>query len=213
MSEAIKKKRTPESQAKHRADVAKKAAADKTSLKAKTDARKSKQATWAAAAKEKNTAFAGSGDSGFYKANPTTATFLVEVDGQPVGRFTEASGLEVEVEVETYEEGGVNGFVHKLPGRMTWPNLTLKRGITETDNLLAWLNKSSGDGFSATNKLTRSTLAVILVSAKGERLRAWNFEGAFPVKWTGPSFAAGNDELAEEELEIAHHGFQAPKKP
>lgn len=175
--------------------------------------RKSDHVKWKAAAKQKNDAFTGSGDSGFYNASATTATFLVEVDGQPVGRFTEASGLEVEVEVEPYEEGGVNGFVHKLPGRMTWPNLTLKRGITETDNLLDWLKKSSGDGFNATNKLTRSTLAVTLVSAKGDRLRSWNFEGAFPVKWTGPTFASDADELAEEELEIAHHGFQAPKKP
>lgn len=150
------------------------------------------------------------GDTGFYDSGAFSATFLVEVDGEPVGRFIEAQGLEVEVEVEPYEEGGQNGFVHKLPGRMTWPNLVLKRGITETDNLLAWLNKSSGEGFTgASNTLTRSTMALTLVAASGARLRSWNFEGAFPVKWTGPSFAADSDELAYEELEITHHGFKA----
>jgi phage tail-like protein len=178
------------------------------------------QAAWRAAAKtrdEKPAAAASggtSGDSGFYKEGAFTAAFLVEVDGQPVGRFTEAQGMEVSIEVEAFEEGGVNGYVHHLPGRMTWPNLVLKRGVTETDNLFDWVKRCSGDGFTGEgNKITRSTLAVTLVSASGERLRSWNFEGAFPVKWTGPSFAASTDELAMEELEIVHHGFQAPKKP
>lgn len=149
-------------------------------------------------------------DSGFYDESSTTATFLVKVDGEEIGRFTEAQGLSVDIEVEELKEGGQNGFVHKLPGRMSWPNLVLKRGVTETDNLLAWLNRSSGDGFAgAGNKLKRNTLAVTLVSADGRALRSWNFEGAFPVKWNGPTFAVSSDELAVEELEIAHHGFYA----
>jgi phage tail-like protein len=152
-------------------------------------------------------------DTGFYDEGAYAATFLVEIDGEEIGRFTEAQGLSVEIEVETVEEGGQNGFVHKLPGRMTWPNIVLKRGLTETDNLIAWLNKSSGEGFAAeNNKLTRSTGAITLMSSTGVRLRAWDIDGAFPVKWSGPSFAASADALAEEELEIAHHGFVA-KKP
>jgi phage tail-like protein len=151
-------------------------------------------------------------DTGYYEDNPTAATFLVEVDGQPIGRFIEAQGLTIEVAVEEIQEGGQNGFVHKLPGRMSWPNLVLKRGLTESDNLIAWVNKSSGEGFAAANnKLARSTAAITLVSAGGTRLRAWEIEGAFPVKWSGPSFAAGADDNPEEELEIAHHGFRSTK--
>jgi phage tail-like protein len=153
------------------------------------------------------------GDTGFYTQGPTTATFLVEVDGQSIGRFTEADGLSVEIAVEEIEEGGQNHFVHKVPGRMSWPNITLKRGLTQSDNLIAWLNKSSGEGFAgASNKLKRSTAAITLLSANGTRLRTWEIEGAFPVKWSGPSFAVSADEKPEEELEIAHHGFVS-KKP
>jgi len=139
-----------------------------------------------------------------------SATFLFEVDGKEIGRFMEVSGLQVDIEVEQIEEGGQNGFSHKLPGRMSWPNLTLKRGITQNDSLLAWLNQSSGEGFAAAgNSLTRSTAAITLMGAGGKRVRAWNFDGAFPVKWTGPSFAANSNDMAVEELEIAHHGFRA----
>ena len=146
----------------------------------------------------------------FEKQGTFGATFLVEVDGVEIGRFMEVTGLEVEIGVETIEEGGQNGFAHKLPGRMTWPNLVLRRGVTQNDSLFKWLNKSSGDGFAgAGNKLKRSSAAVTLLSASGSRLRAWNFDGAFPVKWKGPSFAAASGEMAVEELEIAHHGFSA----
>jgi phage tail-like protein len=151
-------------------------------------------------------------DSGFYTQGPTSATFEVKVDGQLIGRFTEVSGLSVDVAVETVEEGGQNGFVHQLPGRMTWPNLVLKRGLTESDNLFDWIKKSSGDGFSGQqNKLTRSTAAITMKAFNGKALRAWNVEGAFPIKWTGPSFASGSDDDLVEELEIAHHGFTSTR--
>jgi phage tail-like protein len=147
---------------------------------------------------------------GYDAQRVTAATFLFEVDGVEIGNFMEISGLEVNVAVEDLEEGGENSFVHKLPGRMSWPNITLKRGITQNDALLNWLNKSSGEQFAASgNKLTRSTAAVTLLGPAGKRLRAWEFDGAFPIRWKGPEFAAESSDWATEELEITHHGFRA----
>lgn len=150
-------------------------------------------------------------DEDYYGDNRvTSATFLFEVDGLEIGRFTEVTGLEVEIGVESIEEGGQNGYVHRLPGRMTWPNISLKRGVTKSDNLFEWVNKSSGEQFaSAGNKLSRSTAAITLLGPAGKRLRAWNFVEAFPVKWKGPDFAADSTSGASEQLEIAHHGFTA----
>lgn len=149
-------------------------------------------------------------DDAFYDDRVTAATFLFEVDGQTIGQFMEVSGLQVEVTVETIEEGGQNGFTHRLPGRMTWPNITLKRGITQSDNLFTWMTKSSGEQFAAAgNTLTRSTAAITLLGPAGRRLRAWEFVDAFPVKWSGPDFAATATDVATETLEIAHHGFRA----
>ena len=146
----------------------------------------------------------------FDRERVTSATFLFEVDGVEIGRFMQVTGLEVSVSVEDVEEGGENNFVHKLPGRMSWPNITLKRGITQQDTLLDWLSKSSGEKFSAQgNKLTRSTAAITLIGPGDERLRSWEFFGAFPVKWKGPEFSVESAESAVEELEITHHGFRA----
>ena len=52
---------------------------------------------------------------------PSAANFLFEVDGVQIGVFSQVSGLEVRVDVATYQEGGENGFTHNLPGRMSWP--------------------------------------------------------------------------------------------
>ncbi len=146
----------------------------------------------------------------FLELGARTATFVFEVDGIAIGQFLEVSGLELTVEVESIKEGGENNFEHKLPGRITWPNLKFKRGVTRSDSLFDWVKKSSGDGFAgAGNKLVRKTAAVTLVSPTGSRLRTWELDGAFPVRWSGPSFAAGSDDEATEELEIAHHGFGA----
>lgn len=141
-----------------------------------------------------------------------SGAFLIEVDGVEIGRFTEVSGLSVEVEVEAVAEGGQNHFSHQLPGRMSWPTITLGRGVTKSDNLFEWLAKSSGDGFAgAGNKLARGSAAITLLSRDGQRLRSWEVAEAFPVKWNGPTFAAASTEAAEEELEIAHHGFRSSK--
>ena len=152
-------------------------------------------------------------DDAFDSQRVTSATFLFEVDGVEIGRFMEVNGLQVSIETQDIQEGGQNSFVHKLPGRMTWPNITLKRGVTQSDGLLAWLEKSSGEQFTVQgNKLKRSSAALTLMGPSLKRLRKWNFDGAFPVKWSGPTFAVTSDDMATEQLEIAHHGFRASDK-
>ena len=139
---------------------------------------------------------------------PTAASFLFEVDGVQIGVFSQVSGLEVRVDVATYQEGGENGYVHNLPGRMTWPHVVLKRGITDSDALFAWVNKTAGGGFSSNgNSLTRSTGAITVIANDGSRLRAWELQGVFAVRWRGPDFDAGSTDPLYEELELAHHGF------
>jgi phage tail-like protein len=139
---------------------------------------------------------------------PTASRFLLELDGAEIGVFSSVSGLEMTVETYQILEGGQNGFSHKLPGRITWPNLVFSRGITDSDALFAWLQKSSGEGFAAAgNKLTRSTGAVTVIGLDVTRLRSWNLNDVWPVRWKGPDFDVNRDDPLQEELEIAHHGF------
>ena len=150
-------------------------------------------------------------DTEFLGGELTTAGFfLFEVDGVEIGTFREVRGLQLSVSVEEHVEGGQNGYVHKLPGVLRWPNIVLTRGIVSSDALFTWVTNSAGENFAANgNKVARSTGAVTAINYTGERLRAWEFDSVFAVSWTGPVFSVGSDEPLVEELEIAHNGFRA----
>jgi phage tail-like protein len=141
---------------------------------------------------------------------PTAAHFLLEVDGLSIGTFGRVGGLQLTVSVDEYAEGGVNGYVHRFPGRMHWPNLVFSRGLTESDNLLDWVHRTAGDGFEAAGaKLVASTASVTLLDVAGTRLRSYEIEGAFPVRWTGPTLDTGDASALTEELEVTHTGFRS----
>ncbi|GAA5156624.1 hypothetical protein GCM10023340_44980 [Nocardioides marinquilinus] len=141
---------------------------------------------------------------------PIANRFLFELDGVEIGVFKELTGLQVTVSVDEIREGGQNGFSHRVPGRMTWPNVVFRRGVTSSNALFEWFQKSSGEGFAgAGNKLTRSTGAITALDHIGTRLRAWELIDVFPVRWKGPDFNVQSMDPLEEELEITHHGFRA----
>jgi len=147
-------------------------------------------------------------DQLFMRHNTTAANFIVEVNALTIGRFSEIEGLQMEIEVEEYNEGGVNDGPHRFPTRLTWPNVTLKRGITNDNNLFDWFDAVAGQRFANSGLSgNRDSVAITLISTTGKRLRAWTLLKAYPVRWTGPTLASTEDSVAMEELELAHQGF------
>ena len=56
--------------------------------------------------------------------------------------------------------------------------------------------------------ITRKQVTITLYStAKQEESVRWTLNDAFPVKWVGPAFKAGEAATAIETLEFAHHGI------
>jgi phage tail-like protein len=129
--------------------------------------------------------------------------FKVELPGVDLGFFRECTGLAAEIEVKEYNEGGVNDRVHKLPTRMKYPNLVLKRGVTYEDAMLRWLWKTQ-------RETQRINVTVSLMGPDGRAVRSWVFQEAFPIKWTGPNLNASSNQIATEQLEIVHAGLQPP---
>jgi phage tail-like protein len=125
----------------------------------------------------------------------------LDVAGRSVGYFTEVSGLSGELEVLSYNEGGRNDRVHKLPTRIKHPNLVLKRGVTALDSLQKWFdtNKTAPEMTNITLTMYNHALTPV---------RRWKFENAIPVKWTGPQFNVAQNQIATETIEIAHEGVK-----
>ena len=131
-----------------------------------------------------------------------TFNFLVEIEGLVVGGFSEVTGLQVETVIETYREGGLNAYEHKLAGPTRYPsNLILKHGITDADTLWKWHQEV------ARGKVVRKNGSIVLRDSTGEEQWRWNFTGAYPVRWSGPDFRASANEVAVETLELVHQGL------
>jgi phage tail-like protein len=135
-----------------------------------------------------------------------TAWFGIEFQGQIVGAFRECTGLGSENEVVEYKASGAKGdfVIKKVPGRMKWNNITLKRGITDAMDMWKW-RKVVEEGKI---EEARKNGSVVMFDQKGTEVARWNFVNAWPSKLTGPSANAGNNEVAIEELEITHEGYE-----
>jgi phage tail-like protein len=127
--------------------------------------------------------------------------FQVEIHGLVVGGFSEVSGLQVETKTHDFREGGVNDHIHKLPRGTEQANLTLKRGITDSDILWKWYQDV------VNGKVKRKSGRIILMDFEGNEKWYWTFEGAYPVKWVGPDFKADSNAVAVETLELVHKGL------
>ncbi len=153
-----------------------------------------------------NAAFTGGTNPLGTRNDPYMAfNFLVEIKGLVVGGFTEVTGLQVEVEVQEYREGGLNEYIHKLPGPSRYPqNLVLKHGLTDIETLWAW-HQDVIHGIIA-----RQNGTIYLLDSMGLPAMWWDFQKAYPVKWLGPELRANSATVAVETIELVHQGIIKP---
>ena len=64
--------------------------------------------------------------------------FAVQIEGINEAVFCECALPAFEVELHEQKEGGYNGGVHQLPGRIKAGRIALKRGVTDSNELLQW---------------------------------------------------------------------------
>jgi phage tail-like protein len=127
--------------------------------------------------------------------------YKLEIDGISRNGFRECAGLDAGGEPIEYREGNEKVFTaRKLPGLIKYSPITLKWGITDDHSLWDWRKKVI-DG-----KTERKNGSIVLCDDSGEEKLRWNFVNAWPSKWTGPTFNATANEVAVEQIEIAHEG-------
>jgi phage tail-like protein len=128
------------------------------------------------------------------QANPAFR-FVVDVEGERQGAFTECSLPSVEWEVEELKEGGLNTYTHQLPGRRKSARLSLKNGVGKSQ-LLQWYL----DAVSAV--VSRKPVTVTLLDLTHQPLMVWNIQDAYPIKWTGPQLKSDGNTIAIQTLEL-----------
>lgn len=128
--------------------------------------------------------------------------FAVEVSGVISGYFTEVSGLGSEHEVVEHKIVSPEGreVIRKIPGRLKWGDITLKRGITANMDIWDW-RKQVEDGDVAN---ARRNGSIIMFDMELQEVARWNFEAGWPSKITGPAPKSDSNEVGIEELTIVH---------
>jgi phage tail-like protein len=128
--------------------------------------------------------------------------FKLLINNVTEGHFTEVAGLGVLVERIAYREGGNNAQVRAIPGRVTYAAVTLRYGLTASQELWDWL-MSAVEG-----RVSRRNVSIVMLDSSGatEVLR-WNLINAWPQEWYGAPLNAMSQELAIETLVLAHEGL------
>jgi phage tail-like protein len=127
--------------------------------------------------------------------------FAVDIQGVVKGYFTECSGLGSEHEIIEHKVVTEKGqeVVMKLPGRLKWENIVLKRGITSSMDIWDW-RKMVEDG---NVEDARRDGSIIMFDQQLKEVARWNFERAWPSKCSGPSPMGAGNELGFVEFDIA----------
>jgi phage tail-like protein len=127
--------------------------------------------------------------------------FAVEIEGISGIGFSSADGLETELEVVQYREGGY-GATRKLPGIEQTGTVTLEKGAFNDKTLFEWFKQvASSPDF-------RKTITITEQDRLGNARRTWTLYEAWASKVTNPSLDASSSEVAVESVEIQYEEIE-----
>jgi len=132
------------------------------------------------------------------------------------GAFSEIQGLNADIEIETYQEGGRNTKPRRFFKHAKYQNLVLKHGVTSSTAIWDWYEQ-----IRTGVKKVRKNGMIILYDRGGPGLvgaglpgldriptAAWIFDNALPERVQGPTLNAKSNEIAIETLEMSHEQLQ-----
>jgi phage tail-like protein len=117
-------------------------------------------------------------------------------------RFQEVSGISMSMGTETVNEGGENRFVHKLPTRSSFNDITLKRGLFEHSELHRWCRDAIEN-----YQFRPLNLVISLLNQLHIPVYTWRVHNAIPVKWELSPFSAEKSEVVVETMVLSYNYF------
>jgi phage tail-like protein len=127
---------------------------------------------------------------------------------QPLGGFSEVSGLKTELHISEYRDGNdPANYVHKYSGMHTTADVTLKRGVVDTSDMWAWITDARTNGASAQQDVT-----ITLRDEANKDVQKFKLYNVTPKGYTAPALnGKGTGDLAIEELVLAAETIEITK--
>ena len=131
-------------------------------------------------------------------ANPAFR-YVVSIGSQPIAAFTECTLPTIEWEMLPVEEGGLNTYVHQLPGRRKQATVSLKNGVGLGNLLMDWYLDAMMESFQN----ARKSITISFYDGPSQALMEWQIEDCIPIKWVGPQLKSDNNAIAIQTLDLA----------
>jgi phage tail-like protein len=132
--------------------------------------------------------------------------FGLEIEGKMSGFFTTVTGIGSESEVVEHKVTNPDTgetVIRKIPGRLAWTDVSLKRGVTSNIDVWEWRQQViDGEVEDA-----RTNCSIVAYNQANEEIARWNLENAWPCKVAGPDMDAGSQDYMVEEITIVHEGM------
>jgi phage tail-like protein len=132
--------------------------------------------------------------------------YIVNFDGaEAFGGFSDVSGIGTELTIAEYRNGNEKeNHVRKVPGVHKVSDVTLKRGIVNSQSLWDWIKLARTQGVGA-----QKNVSITLRDETGKDVESWLLRGVVPMKYTGPTLAGkGGGDVAMEELVLSAEGLE-----
>ena len=113
------------------------------------------------------------------------------------GAFSEATGLEANMTPKTIREGGRNFGAVQRVGPTAFGTMTLKRGMTDADDLWRWFDLVTGR-----ERFGMRLQGQIDVMSGADVAVRWTLVNVMPVKFKAPDLAGAATQVAIEEVQL-----------
>lgn len=126
--------------------------------------------------------------------------------------FQTASGLKYNIaKIEYWEGGALAAF--KEPGRVTFDDLVLERGVSYDRGFYEWVKevvdilKYAPGGGGTLSPLFKRNLLVKQMERDNSVVLYYDVRDAFPIEWTPGDFDNTADEVSMDSLTCTYHHF------
>lgn len=125
-----------------------------------------------------------------------TWTISIPGMGGEIG-FQKCSGLSEEVDVAEYDESGYD-YVHKLPGKRKFGEVSLEKGVYADNDMKEYLEKAFTDANF------RDTVVIKHKDRMGNIKRVYTLAEAWCSKWEAADLDASSGDVAIEKMTLVY---------
>ncbi len=138
----------------------------------------------------------------------TSFRFLVEIDGKPVGAFSQFSGISMQTQTIQARSGNdIRGVQEYIPVLTTFKPVTLSKGVIGDSQLLKWMFDAAASDSAGPKKANlRRTISVIALDEKGQEAVIWTLKNAMPIAYELSPMSSTSSEVLTENVTFAIQG-------